>query len=123
VGLILSFRAKAWGLSREGRLEPVPDVAPPHRAAIGTRASFHGGGAGATVRAVFRNLLVLPDGEINDPAVFTTPVPNYDVGEVFMLGDGEQLRIVHLDLELDEAAVEHLFQQGINGIWIVEPVE
>jgi hypothetical protein len=72
---------------------------------------------------VFRNLLVLPDGEINDPAVFLTPVPNYDVGEVFMLGDGKQLRIVHLDLELDEAAVEHLFQQGINGIWIVEPVD
>jgi hypothetical protein len=72
---------------------------------------------------VFRNLLVLADGEINDPALFITPVPNYDVGEVFMLGDGEQLRIVHLDLELDEVAVEHLYQQGINGIWIVEPVE
>jgi hypothetical protein len=72
---------------------------------------------------VFRNLLVLADGEINDPALFITPVPNYDVGEVFMLGDGEQLRIVHLDLELDEAAVEHLYKQGINGIWIVEPVD
>jgi hypothetical protein len=72
---------------------------------------------------VFRNLLVLPDGEINDPAVFLTPVPNYDVGEVFMLADGEQLRIVHLDLELDEDAVGHLYQQGINGIWIVEPLD
>jgi hypothetical protein len=50
-------------------------------------------------------------------------VPNYDVGEVFMLGDGEQLRIIHLDLKLDEAAVEHLYQEGINGIWIVEPVD
>ena len=72
---------------------------------------------------MFRNLLVLPDGEIYEPAVFMTPVPNYYVGEVFMLGDGGQLRIVHLDLKLDEAAVEHLYQQGFNGIWIVEPVE
>ena len=98
-------------------------VGPMQPVRIGTAASFDGGGAGATVRAVFRNLLVLPDGEINDPAVFMTPVPNYYVGEVFMLGDGGQLRIVHLDLKLDEAAVEHLYQQGINGIWIVEPVE
>jgi hypothetical protein len=82
---------------------------------IGTAASFDAGGAGATERAVFRNLLVLPDGEINDPAVFTTPVPNYYGGEVFMLGDGGQLRIVHLDLKLDEAAVEHLYQQGIGA--------
>jgi hypothetical protein len=37
---------------------------------------------------VFRTLLVLPDGEINDPAVYVAPVPNYGVGETFVLGDG-----------------------------------
>jgi hypothetical protein len=45
---------------------------------------------------VFRNLLVPPDGEVSVPAVFITPVPNYDVGETFMLGDGERLRILEI---------------------------
>jgi hypothetical protein len=70
---------------------------------------------------VFRNLLVLPDGAVNDPAVFITPMPNYDVGETFMLGDGERLRILHINLELDEDALDVLYAQGIHGMWIVEP--
>jgi hypothetical protein len=67
---------------------------------------------------VFRNLLVLPDGEINDPAVFVTPVPNYDVGETFMLGDGERLRI----LEIAPAIVDELTEFGIGSVFTVEPL-
>ena len=68
--------------------------------------------------AVFRNVLVLPDGEMNDPAVFITPVPNYDVGETFMLGDGEQLRI----LEIAPAIVDELTELGIEAVFTIEPV-
>jgi len=66
---------------------------------------------------VFRNLLVLPDGEVNDPPVFFTPVPNYDVGEVFMLGDGGRLRI----LEIAPAIVDELTEVGIGSVFTVEP--
>jgi len=51
---------------------------------------------GCEGEVVFRNLLVPPDGEVSVPAVFITPVPNYDVGETFMLGDGERLRILEI---------------------------
>ena len=67
---------------------------------------------------MFRNLLVLPDGEINDPAVYVTPVPNYEPGEVFLLGDGERLRI----LEIAPAIVDELTEFGIGSVFTVEPV-
>jgi hypothetical protein len=28
---------------------------------------------------------------------------------------------VHINLELDEDALDLLYEQGINGMWIVEP--
>ncbi len=40
-----------------------------------------------------------------------------------MLGDAQRLRIVHINLELDEDALDLLYEQGINGMWIVEPLE
>jgi hypothetical protein len=70
---------------------------------------------------VFRNLLVLPDGEVNDPAVFITPVPNYDVGETFMLGDGSQFRILDINTNMTDDQLEELYSRGMNGIWAVEP--
>ena len=70
----------------------------------------------------FKYLLVTPDGEPHNPAAFVTAVPNWEVGEVLTLGDGQRLRIVHINLELDEDALEELYEQGINGMWIVEPL-
>ena len=67
---------------------------------------------------MFRNLLVLRNGEVNDPPVYVTPVPNYDVGETFMLGDGEQLRI----LEIAPALVDELTEFGIGSVFTVEPL-
>src|SRR5215471_12656210 len=45
-------------------------------------------------RPVFKYLLVLPDGQPPDPAVFVTAIQNWQVGEVFMVGGGKQFRIV-----------------------------
>ena len=70
----------------------------------------------------FKYMHVTPDGEPHDPAVFTTAVPNWSVGEVLTLGSGQQLRIVHINRELDEDALDTLYEQGINGMWIVEPI-
>jgi hypothetical protein len=57
---------------------------------------------------MFRDLLVLPDGEINAPAVFVTPVPN----------DGARLRI----LEVAPAIVDELTEFGIGSVFTFEPV-
>ena len=65
---------------------------------------------------MFRYLLVLPDGEPHDPAAFVTAVPNWSVDETFMLGQGEQLRI--LGIETSIAAVDH----GFTGIFTVGPL-
>jgi hypothetical protein len=62
--------------------------------------------------------LCCPTGEVNDPAVFVTPVPNYDAGEVLVLGDGERLRI----LEIAPAIVDELAEFGIGSVFTVEPV-
>jgi hypothetical protein len=58
----------------------------------------------ATIAAMaygFRYLLVTPDGEPHNPAALVTAVPNWEEGEILALGGGEQLRIVHINLELD----------------------
>jgi len=66
---------------------------------------------------MFRYLLVMPDGEPNDPAVFITMVPNWTIGEVITLGAGDQLRLVEMD---DEIAGE-LVARGFTGVLTVEP--
>src|SRR5262245_61219094 len=73
----------------------------------------------ATVSGVFRHLLVLPDGELNEPPVYVTPVPNYGVGETFMLGDGERLRI----LGIAPVLVDELVELGIGSVFTVEPAD
>jgi hypothetical protein len=65
---------------------------------------------------MFRHLLVLPDGEPNDPAVFVTAVPNWSADELITLGDGEQLRIVAIADPSDELAA-----RGFRSIFTVEP--
>jgi hypothetical protein len=71
----------------------------------------------------FRYLLVTPDGEPHDPAAFVTAIANWKVGEALTLGNGQRLRIVHINLDLDEDRLEELYEQGINGMWIVEPMD
>jgi hypothetical protein len=71
----------------------------------------------------FKYLLVTPDGEPHNPAAFVTAIPNWKTGEVLTLGDGQRLRIVHINLDLDDDRLEELYERGINGMWIVEPTE
>jgi hypothetical protein len=66
---------------------------------------------------VFKFLLRLEDGEPNDPAVYVSAVPNYAVGETFLLGRGHRLRILRIDTAIDDELVE----QGINAVFTVEP--
>ena len=67
---------------------------------------------------MFRYLLVLPNDEPNDRASWATLVPNWDVGETIMLGEGERLRILGIETEIAAALVDH----GFNGIFTVEPL-
>jgi hypothetical protein len=60
---------------------------------------------------VFRFLLRLEDGEPNDPAIYVSAVPNYAVGETFLLGKGHRLRILRIDTDIDDELVE----LGINA--------
>jgi hypothetical protein len=70
--------------------------------------------------AVFKYLLALQEGQPPDPAVFVTAVPNWAIGEMFMVGGGKQFRIVAKGEDLDE--LEELYEQGVHGFWVVEPV-
>jgi hypothetical protein len=70
---------------------------------------------------VFKYLLVLPDGQPPDPAAFVTAVPNWGVGEEFMVSRGGRFRILGINEEIDVEGLEELYERGINGIWMVEP--
>jgi len=67
---------------------------------------------------MFRYLLVLANDEPNDPPSWATLVPNWDVGETIMLGEGAQLRILGIETEISAALVDH----GFTGIFTVEPL-
>lgn len=67
---------------------------------------------------MFRHLLVLPDGEPNDPPTFLTAIPNWSVGEIITLGDGEQLRVVRIADQIADLLGAH----GFASIFTVEPV-
>ena len=66
---------------------------------------------------MFRHILVLPDGQPNDPAVFVTAIPNWSIGEVITLGDGEKVRVVGI---ADQIAYR-LVELGFSGVFTVEP--
>jgi hypothetical protein len=63
----------------------------------------------------FKYLLVLPDGEPHDTCRLRHAIPNWEVGEVLTLGDGQRLRIAHINLDLDDARLEELCEQGSTG--------
>jgi hypothetical protein len=66
---------------------------------------------------MFRFLLKLEDGEPNDPAVFVSAVPNWEVGQTFLTGRGDEWRILAIDTEIDDELVE----RGFNAVFAVEP--
>jgi len=70
----------------------------------------------------FKYLLALPDGEPPDPTAFVTAVPNWSVGEEFMVSRGGRFRILGINDEIDVDGLEELYERGINGIWMVERV-
>jgi len=66
---------------------------------------------------MFRYLLLLPDGEPNDPAVYVTGIPNWSVDEVIMLGNGERVRVIAIADQISD----ELVSSGLNGVFTVEP--
>ena len=71
-------------------------------------------------RAVFKYLLASLTASLPDPAAFVTALPNWRVGETFMVGRGKQFRIVAKSEDLDE--LDELYERGFHGLWVVEPV-
>jgi hypothetical protein len=68
---------------------------------------------------VFKFLLCLPHGPPTEPAeVRVTAVPNWKVGETCMTCSGDRYRILAIDMEVHDEFAE----QGINGMFVVEPV-
>jgi hypothetical protein len=100
-------------------LRPAPASALPRRvgAACGTSPSQYLWDDSSA--AVFRYLLVRPDGEVTDPAVFMTDVPTWKLGDVFQIGDGSRWRLLAVEADIDLEFVAH----GINAIWWVEPAD
>jgi hypothetical protein len=67
---------------------------------------------------MFRHLLLLADGEPNDPAVFVTAVPHWSVGDVITAGNGEKLRVVRIT----DHVAQKLVDLGLSGVvFTVEP--
>jgi hypothetical protein len=64
----------------------------------------------------FRYALVLENGDPADPAVFSTIIPTWHVGDEFLAGiDLQRFRILAIEPEKDEDAPFH-------AVWVVEPV-
>jgi hypothetical protein len=67
---------------------------------------------------MFRHLLLLADGEPNDPAVFVTAIPNWSVGEIITVGNGEKLRVVRITDHVSHKLVD----LGLSSaVFTVEP--
>jgi hypothetical protein len=66
--------------------------------------------------APFKFFLVEHD-QVVDPAGFVTAVPNWTIGETFMVAFGEEFRILEIHTEI---ANEYL-DASFNGIFVVEP--
>ena len=68
---------------------------------------------------MFRFLLRLPDGEPPDPAPgFVTAVPEWNVGDTFLLPGGERFRILAIQTEI----AQQLLDAGFNAVFVVEPL-
>lgn len=67
---------------------------------------------------MFRYLLRLSDEEPNDPGVYLSLIPNWELDDTFTLGDGQQLRITAIDWEIPR----ELTERGFTAIFFVEPL-
>jgi hypothetical protein len=56
-------------------------------------------------------------GDIQDPAGFLTAVPNWTVGETFLMAHGRKFRILEIGTEL----LPEMLDAGFNGIFVVGP--
>jgi hypothetical protein len=66
---------------------------------------------------VFRFTLSYASGEMPNPAVYVTAVPNWQVDEELTLSSGERLRIAAVVTDVPD----DLLELGVNAIWAVEP--
>jgi hypothetical protein len=71
----------------------------------------------SSVAPVYRLLLMLRNGEAADPPAFLTEQPDWQLGDVFVAGNGRAFRIVDTDAEIEVAGML-LF----DAIWTVEPL-
>jgi hypothetical protein len=70
--------------------------------------------------AGFRFLLVLPDGEPADPALFPTVIPTWRVGDEFPAGPKlQRFRILAIEPVRDPQTARETF----DAVWIVEPAD
>jgi hypothetical protein len=53
---------------------------------------------------------------------FVTAVPNWHESETFMVAGGKQFRILGINDENDVEGLEELYERGMNGIFVVEPI-
>ena len=88
-----------------------------------SRASRRGAACRATARGGVRRYAGVPlltqtrRWRPYDPAVYVSAVPNYEVGETFLLSRGEEFRILAIDTDIDD----ELIDRGFNSVWTVEP--
>jgi hypothetical protein len=67
----------------------------------------------------YRFVLVLQSGEPGEPGVFATLVPDWGVGDTFVVGSAlRKFRILAIDPVRDDQLL-----RGIQSVWTVEPVD
>ena len=66
---------------------------------------------------MFRYLLMSPDRVLHDPAVFVSALPYWARAETLLLNNGQLLRILAINAEIDE----ELIDAGFAGVIVVEP--
>jgi hypothetical protein len=57
------------------------------------------------------------EGDVQDPAGFLTAVPNWTVGETFLMAHRVEYRILEIRTEL----LPEMLDAGFNGVFVVEP--
>jgi len=65
-------------------------------------------------RAVFKFFLVDETGDVQNPAGFLTAVPNWTVGETFLMAHGRRFRIREIRTELLAGDARRRVQRGLR---------
>jgi hypothetical protein len=66
---------------------------------------------------VFKFFLVDETGDVQDLAGFLRAVPNWNVGETFLMAHDRRFRILEIRTEL----LPEMLEAGFNAIFVVEP--